>query len=124
MSASVLRIVISRSLQIDRLGDEIEGAAIHRGAQIRHVAVGRDDDRPHRRLPLAQFVEQGQPVHHRHVDVEQHQLDIRFGCEHRQRLLAVVSEAEFELLVADLAAKALPDQELEIRLVVDREYLG
>ena len=58
-------------------------------------------------LPLAQFVKQRQPVHHRHVDVEQHQLDVGLGREHRQRLLAVMGEAEVELAVADLAAKAL-----------------
>ena len=67
--------------QIHRLGDKIKGAAIHRRAQIRHVAIGRDDDRPHRRLPLAQFAKQGEPIHHRHVDVEQHQVDIRLGGE-------------------------------------------
>ena len=111
-------------MQIDRLGDEIEGAAVHRGAQIGHVAIGRDDDRPHRRLPLAQFGEQGQPVHHRHVDVEQHQLDVGLGGQHRQRLLAVMGEAEGEFPVADLAAKALPDQQLEIGLVIDGEDLG
>ena len=65
-----------------------------------------------------------QPVHHRHVDVEQHQVDIRFGVERRQRLLAVMGEAECEFLLADLAAKTLPDQQLEIGLVVDGEDLG
>ena len=30
--------------KIDRLGQEIERAAVHRGADIGHVAIGRDDD--------------------------------------------------------------------------------
>ena len=38
--------------EIHGLGDEIECAAIHRRAQIGHVAVGRDDDRAHRRVPF------------------------------------------------------------------------
>ena len=59
------------------------------------------------RLLLAQSRQQGQPVHHRHVDVEQHQIDVGLGGEPVQRLLAVMGEAEGELLVADLTAKAL-----------------
>src|SRR5689334_5678034 len=35
-----------------------------------------------------------------------------------------MSEAEFEFLLSDLAAKALPDQELKIGLVVNGEDLG
>ena len=30
--------------KIDRLGQEIERAAVHRGANVGHVAIGRDDD--------------------------------------------------------------------------------
>ena len=41
-----------------------------------------------------------------------------------KRFLAVMGEAESELPVADLAAKALPDQQLEIGLVVDGEDFG
>jgi hypothetical protein len=36
----------------------------------------------------------------------------------------MVSEAKFELFVANFAAKALPNQELEIRLVIDGEDLS
>jgi hypothetical protein len=31
-------------LKVDRLGHEVECAAIHRGANIRHVAIGRHND--------------------------------------------------------------------------------
>ena len=31
-------------VEIDRLGQEVERAAVHRGADIAHVAVGGDDD--------------------------------------------------------------------------------
>jgi len=36
----------------------------------------------------------------------------------------MVSEAEFELFIANLAAEALSDQEFKIRLVIYREYLS
>jgi hypothetical protein len=36
----------------------------------------------------------------------------------------MVSETEFELLLANLAAEPLCDQELKIRLVIHSEYLG
>ena len=110
--------------EIDGLGDKIEGPPVHRGAQVGHVAIGGDDDRPHRRFSLAQFVQQGETVHHRHVDVEQHQFDVWLRGEHVQGFLAVMGKTEGVLLVADLAAKTLPNQGLEIGLVIDAEDLG
>jgi hypothetical protein len=44
--------------------------------------------------------------------------------EHCQRFLAVMGETELVFGGADLAAKALPEQQLEIGLVVDCEDLG
>ena len=73
---------------------------------------------------LAQPAEQREAVHHRHVDVEQHQLDFRLGFQHAERLLAVPGKAEGEFLGADLAPEALGDQQLEIGLVIDREDPG
>ena len=91
---------------------------------VRHVAIGRDDDRAHRRAPFVQFVEQREPVHDRHVDIEEHEVDVGFGVQRGQCLFAVMGEAECELLLADLAAKTLPDQKLEVGLVVDGKNLG
>ena len=111
-------------VEIDRLGDEIEGAAVHCGAQICHVAIGRDDDRADRRLLLAQPREQRQPVHDRHVDVKQQKIDVGLGRQHSQRLLAVTGKAEDEFALADLAPETLRQQQLEIGLVIDGEYLA
>ena len=111
-------------VEVDRLGDEVEGAAVHRGADIGHVAVGRDDHRPGGRPSRAQLGQERQPVHHRHVDVEQQQADVGLGRQHRQRFLAVAGEAEGEVTLADALAEALLEQQLEVRLVVDREDLG
>jgi hypothetical protein len=107
--------------EVHGLGDEIERPSVHRGAQVGHVAIGRDDDRPHRGLSLAQFVQQGKAIHHGHVDVEQHQLDVRLRRQHCQGFLPVMGKAEGELPGTDLAAKPLPDQRLEIGLVIDAE---
>ena len=65
-----------------------------------------------------------EPVHDRHVDVEQQQLDIGLLRQHRQRLLAVAGEAEVQVLGADALPKALPDQGLEVGLVIDGQDLG
>ena len=43
--------------------------------------------------------------------------------EHFQGFPAVMGKAEGELAIPDLAAKPLPDQRLEIGLVVDAEDL-
>ena len=61
--------------EIDRLGHEIERPAVHRGADIGHVAIGRDDDGRERVVGLLDFLQQGQTVHPRHVDVAEHHVD-------------------------------------------------
>jgi hypothetical protein len=111
-------------VEIDRLGDEIECAAVHRGTDIRHVAIGRDDDCARRRLASPQLSEQCQPIHDRHVDVEQQQLDVGLIRQLRERLLAMIGKAEIEFTGADLVAKPLADQHLKIRFVIDGENLG
>ena len=111
-------------VEIDGLGDEIESAAVHCGADIGHVAIGRDDDRAGRRLARAQLGEERQPIHDRHVDVEQQQLDVGLVRQFRQRLLAVTGEAKIEFAGADLVAKPLAQQHFEIGLVVNREDLS
>ncbi|HBP18708.1 MAG TPA: hypothetical protein DEA08_13100 [Planctomycetes bacterium] len=67
--------------------------------------------------------EQGQPVHLGHVEVGQHDLDVWVLFEEREGLLAVAGEHEAELAPADLVAKALANQQLDVRLVVDDEQL-
>ena len=73
---------------------------------------------------LAHPGEQGQPVHDRHVDVEQQEIDVGLGRQRRQRLLAVTGKAEDEFALADLATETLCQQQLEIGLVIDGEYLA
>src|SRR5262249_16055062 len=53
----------------------------------------------------------------------QQEVDIGVVRQGRERFLAVTSEAEGKLLVADLAAETLPEQQLKIGLVIDGEDL-
>ena len=61
--------------KIDRLDQKVESAAVHRRANIGHVAVGRDDDGRDLFFGLLQLLQEGKPVHARHVDVGDHHVD-------------------------------------------------
>ena len=62
--------------EIDRLGQKIERAAVHGGADIAHVAIGRDDDGRNLFARLLQLLQQRQPVHPRHVDIGDDHVDV------------------------------------------------
>ena len=109
--------------EIDRLGDEVEGAAVHRGADVLHVAVGRDDDRAEIRVHLGDLLQEGQTVHLRHVDVRENDVDVALLRQDFQRLDAVAGELEAVLALADVASHALAHQTLQIRLVVNDQDL-
>ena len=108
-------------VEIDWLDQEVERAAIHRGADIRHVPVGRHDHRAHVLVEIAEAGEESQPVHARHVDIGEHHVDVRSGLEELERMLAVAREDEDQLAAPDPAPKALGHEGLEVRLVIDHE---
>ena len=105
--------------EIDWLGHEIEGAPVHRGADIGHVAIGRDDDGRKSLLGLLQLLQQRQPIHPRHIDVGDHEVDVTIGLESSQRVDTVTGEQEADRSVPHLVTKLLQDESLQIRLVVD-----
>ncbi len=107
--------------EIDRFGDEIEGAAIHRGADIGHVAIGRHDDGRHPALAVLQFLQQRQPVHARHIDVADDEIDVAVRFQRFERFDAVAGEQKLRRSVADLAAKFLSNESLKIGLVIDKQ---
>ena len=109
--------------EVEWLGDEVEGAAVHGGADVLHVAVGRDDDGADVGIDVRDLREQRQAVHLRHVDVGQHHLDLVVGVQQLERLDAVVREDELVVAGPDLPAHALQDQRLQVGLVVDDEDL-
>src|SRR5579883_3426225 len=107
--------------EIDRLGEEVERAAVHGCADVAHVAIGGDDDGRLLVLGLLQLGEQRQPVHPRHVDVGYHHVDMRMGFERLQRLESVMGEHERDGALADTLAEFLQHQRLEIGLVVNKQ---
>ena len=94
-------------LEVDRLGDEVERPAIEGRADVRHVAVGRDNHGFQQGMPLVQVGEQGQTVHHGHVDVGQHHVGIGLGVELPECILAIAREDEPHRPVPNLASKSL-----------------
>ena len=107
--------------KIDGLGQKIEGAAIHRCANVQHVAVSRHDDGGKLALGAAQPFEQRQAVHARHVDVSDDEVDLRRRFDALQRLDAIAGEVKHESTLTDLATEFLPHEVFQIGLVVDDE---
>src|ERR1700676_3741160 len=110
--------------EIDRLGQEIERPAVHRGTDVAHVAIGRNDDGRFLFFRLLQFLQQGKAVHPRHIDVGHHHVDMRMILDRGQCFQSVVGEHEGHRAVANLLAEFLQDQSLEIGLIVDEEDRG
>ena len=109
--------------KVNRLGQEVERAPVHGGADIGHVAVGRDDHGRKLRRLFLQLGEQRQSVHARHVDVGDDHVEIALLGEHGQGLHAIAREPEFDRTLFDLTAEPLPDQVFEVGLVVDDKDL-
>src|SRR6478672_2195874 len=107
--------------KIDRLGEEIKGAAVHRGADVDHVAISRDDDGRQLYLVLLQLLEEREPVHPRHVDVGNHQIDVLVGRQRSQGFDTVVREQKADGPIANLVPELLLDKRLQVRLVVDNQ---
>ena len=112
-------MVVFEVEKIDRLGQEIEGAAVHGGADIGHVAIGRDDDGRELFLVLLQLLEERQPVHPRHVDVGNHHVDVAVGLQHGQGFDTVAGEKKADRPVANLVPELLLDERLQVRFIVD-----
>ena len=105
--------------EIDRLGHEVKGAAIHRGADVGHVAIGRNDDGRYALLTLLELLQERQPVHPRHIDVGDDQIDGAVRFQRRQCFNTVVREQEIDCSVPNLVPELLQDESLQVRLVVN-----
>ena len=93
----VLQRALYRHLQVievEWLGNEVERTAVHRGADVLHVSVGRDDDRTEIGVQLRYLGQQRQPIHLGHVDIRDHHVDLRIAVEHIERLDPVLGEDE------------------------------
>lgn len=108
--------------EINGLGEEIEGAAIHRCADVAHVAIrGEDHGLDHAAIEGVNAREQLEAIHHRHVDVGDHQFESGIGFDLAQSFGAVASEGELEPEIAIAALEALTDQDLDIGLIIHDE---
>ena len=110
-------------LEVERLDEEVEGPAVHRHADVAHVAVGGDHDDLDERIDLAHPRQEGEPVHPRHVDVGEHDIGVRVLAQLLQGVLAVGGEDELVDGLADVLAEALLHQQRHVRLVIDDEDL-
>ena len=108
-------------VEIDGLHHEVEGAPVHGGAQVGQIAVGRYDDRFHGRVLGVGEAEQGQPVHHRHVDVAENDGGIGVLGDTLERLLPVVGKHKLVHAFPNLAPKLLLDEQLKVGFVVDHQ---
>ena len=108
--------------KIDGLHHEVEGSAVHGRAQVAQVAIGRYDDRFHGRIFGVGVREQGQPVHHGHVDVAENDVGIGVFRDALQGFLPVVGKNKLVGAFADFAPKLLLDEQLEVGFVVDHQY--
>ena len=111
-------------LEVDGLDEEVERAAVHGLADVGHVAVGGHDHDLDQRVELAGAAQKREPVHARHVDVGERDLDVRVHPELLERRLAVAGEDELEDALADLLAEALLHEQRHVGLVVDHQDLG
>ena len=110
-------------LEIDGLGDEIERAAVHRGANVFHVAVCGDYDGAYVGTYFRYLFKEGQAVHLRHVDVGEHHVDALVLIQTLERLDPVPGEDELIPAAPDVAPHTLQYQRLKVRLVVYYQYL-
>ncbi len=107
--------------KINRLGQEIERTAVHRGANVGDVTIGRDNDSRELLFALLQFLQQRQPVHPRHIDVGNHQIDVSVGLQHGQGLDAVAGKQKADGTTVNLVPELLLDKRFQVRLVVDNQ---
>lgn len=89
-------IVVLQIRKIDRLGQEIERAPVHRGSDIGHITVGRDDYGREFFIRFLQLMEKRQPVHARHVDVGNHHVHAVVCPQNLQCFDTVPSKQEFD----------------------------
>ena len=109
-------------VQVNRLGGEIEGAAVHGVADVVHVSVcAHHDALPGRDTHLVDLGQKRQSVHFRHVDIREDDGNVRILQQELKRLQSVVGEVEFVFALSNLSAEELRQQQFEIGLVVDTQ---
>ena len=110
-------------VEVNRLGDEVEGAPVHGRAYVLHVAVGRDDYRANIGLDLGDLLDQRESVHLGHVDVGEYQVNVRLLLQPLEGFQAILGKDELVEAGANVTTHSLKHEPFEIRLVVHNQYL-
>ena len=110
-------------MEIDRLGDKIECAPVHRYPDVLHIPVSGDNHRLEDAVEPGELAKQRQPVHHRHIDIAQDDIDGWVLIQDLQRLLAITSEHQLKGPFPHLTTKFLAHQDFQIGLVIDHQDL-
>ena len=84
---TALSMVTSRSLKSMGFTREIEGATVHRLADVGHVVVSGDDNDLEVGVDLGRLAQQCQSIHPGHVDVRKNGLDLGIFGRNRGRWL-------------------------------------
>jgi hypothetical protein len=64
-------------------------------------------------------LQEREPIHPRHIDVGDHQIDAAVCFQRGQSLDAVVGEQEVDCSVADLLTELLQDESFQVWLIVN-----
>ena len=97
-------------VEINRFGQKVKRSAVHCGTNVLHVTVGGYDHRLHVLFGIGKLTQQGESIHHRHVDIGEDQVDFRVFIQHLKRLFAIVGKKELEIPFADTATEFLTYQ--------------
>src|SRR5437764_5177126 len=102
---------------LEGLGDEVEGAGLHRLYRAVHPAVGRHHDHGYVGVGDDHLAEQREAVHLRHHQIGDHDVGA-VAVERRQRLLAVGCDLHLISLTLERGREDLP----EALFIVDDEH--
>ena len=109
-------------IEVHRLGDEVEGSAVHCRADVLHVAVrGYHDAAEIVAGDIRYFLKERETVHLRHTYVRDNHVYVLMLLQHFKGLKAVLGEFEVVHARTDLAPHAQLYKRLQIRLIVDDE---
>src|SRR4051812_34963044 len=109
------------SREIDRLRQQGVRSPLESHPSGVGVAISRDhQDRQGWMLSL-DARQKIQPAHSWHVDVREHEVALVLRLHRLQGFVAGLLEAQIEAAVAQFAAELLPEQHLDVALVVDDE---
>ena len=124
--AYVLQCSVDREFQVvevDWLGDKVEGTSVHSNPDVLHVTVSGYNDSPYIRCYIRNSVKKCEAIHLGHIYVRQNHVDALVRVERFQCFDTVVGENKLVDTGSYVSAHTLQHEGFEIRLIVDYENL-